>query len=118
MTRKVVSNTRPIAVFRRIFLLLFFRDSRAGNRCKRTPAFSRIKLKFTEHVQQNAPLFAYIFYKTQLKSQRMFILSHCFLFFVYLCILFIFLHNYSSIMLNSQNYAGIMWTTIQKGLAC
>ena len=52
MTRKVVSNTRSIVVFRRIFLLLFFRDYR--RRCM--PAVSRIKLKFTGHAQQNAPL--------------------------------------------------------------
>ena len=42
--------------FRRILLLLFFRDSRAANRRRRIPAVSRIKLKFTEHAQQNAPL--------------------------------------------------------------
>ena len=54
MTRKAVSNTRFIAVFRRIFLLLFFCDSWAENRRKRIPAVSRIKLKFTEHERQNA----------------------------------------------------------------
>ena len=37
-------------------LLLFFRDSRAANRGRRTPAVSRIKLKFIERAQQNAPL--------------------------------------------------------------
>ena len=42
--------------FRRILLLLFFRDSRAANRRRRIPAVSRIKLKFTEHAQKNAPL--------------------------------------------------------------
>lgn len=56
MTRKVVSNTRSIVFFRRTFLLLFFRDSFAGNRRRRIPAVSRFKLKFTEHAQQNAPL--------------------------------------------------------------
>ena len=54
MTRKAVSNTRSIAVFRRIFLLLFFCDSWAENRRKRILAVSRIKLKFTEHRRQNA----------------------------------------------------------------
>ena len=39
-----------------ILLLLFLRDSRAGNRRGRIAAVSRIKLKFTEHAQQNAPL--------------------------------------------------------------
>ena len=77
MTRKVVSNTRPIAVFRRIFLLLFFRDSRAGNRCKRTPAVSRIKLKFTEHVQQNAPLLVCVYFleNTIEKSKNVYFIS-------------------------------------------
>ena len=56
MTRKVVSNSRSIVVFRRIFLLLFFRDSWAENRRRRIPAVSCIKPKFTERAQQNAPL--------------------------------------------------------------
>ena len=43
---------------RRIPLLLFFRDSRAGNRRRRIPAVCRIKLEFTEHAQQYAPLLA------------------------------------------------------------
>ena len=42
MTRKVVSNTRSIDVFWRIFLPLFFR----GCRQRRMSAVSRIKLKF------------------------------------------------------------------------
>ena len=54
--KKVVSNTRSIIVFRRIFLLLFFRDAWAENRRRRIPAVSGIKLKFTEHAQQNTPL--------------------------------------------------------------
>ena len=45
-----------IVVFRLNFLRLFFRDSFAENRRRHIPAVSRIKLKFTEHAQQNAPL--------------------------------------------------------------
>ena len=44
--KKVVSNTRSI----------IFRDAWAENRRRRIPAVSGIKLKFTEHAQQNAPL--------------------------------------------------------------
>ena len=50
MTRKVVSNTRSIDVFRRIFLPLFFRDYQQ----RRMPAVSRIRLKFTGYAQQIA----------------------------------------------------------------
>ena len=57
MTRKVVLNTWSIAVFRHIFLLLFFCDSREEN--WRIPVVSRIKLKFREHVHQNAPLICF-----------------------------------------------------------
>ena len=42
--------------FRPILLLLFFRNSQAGNRLRRIPAVSRIKLKFMKHALQNAPL--------------------------------------------------------------
>ena len=59
MTRKVVLNTRSIAVFRHIFLLLFFRDSREENSRQRIPVVYRIKLKFREHVHQNAPLLCF-----------------------------------------------------------
>ena len=52
MKRKFVWNTRTTD----FLLLLFFRDSRAGNRRRRIPAVSRIKLKFTKHAQKNAPL--------------------------------------------------------------
>ena len=48
--------SRSIAVFRRVFLLLFLRDPWAGNRHRRIPAVPHIKLKFIEHAQQNAPL--------------------------------------------------------------
>ena len=52
MTRKVVSNTRSIVVFRSIFLLLFLRDYQH----RHMPAVSRIELKFTGHAQQDALL--------------------------------------------------------------
>ena len=42
MSIKVVSNTRSIVVFRLTFLLLFFRDSWAGNRRRCIPAVSRL----------------------------------------------------------------------------
>ena len=48
--------SRSIAVFRRVFLLLFLRDPWAGNRHRRIPAVPHIKLKFIEHAQQNARL--------------------------------------------------------------
>ena len=62
MTIKVVSNTRSIVVFRLTFLLLFFRDSWAGNRRRRIPAVSRFKLKSTKHRQQNAPCYVRLFF--------------------------------------------------------
>ena len=48
--------SRSIAVFRRVFLLLFLHDPWAGNRHRRIPAVPHIKLKFIEHAQQNARL--------------------------------------------------------------
>ena len=54
MTRKVVSNTRSIVVFRVFSRLFSFAILERKTDCRRILAVSCIKPKFTEHAQQNA----------------------------------------------------------------
>ena len=62
MTIKVVSNTRSIVIFRLTLLLLFFRDSWAGNRRRRIPAVSRFKLNPQNIGNKMLPCYVRLFF--------------------------------------------------------